>query len=55
MKKILYMLLVALCFTACDSDDDYTKEVFTSDVFDGEWLLCDENDPQTAMEISFMA
>ena len=55
MKKILYMLLVALCFTACDSDDDYTKEGFTSDVFDGEWLLCDENDPQTAMEISFMA
>lgn len=55
MKKILFMLLVALCFTACDSDDDYTKEVYTSDVFDGEWLLCDENDPQSATEISFIA
>lgn len=49
------MLLVALCFTACDSDDYYTQEVFTSDVFDGEWLLCDENDPQSATEVSFIA
>lgn len=53
MKNILYMLLVALCFTACDSDDDYTKEVFSADSFDGEWLLCDESDPQSVTEIKF--
>ena len=48
-----YMLLAALCFTACDNDDDYTKEVFSADSFDGEWLLCDESDPQSVTEIKF--
>lgn len=55
MKKILYMLFAATCIIACDSNDDYTQEVFTSDAFDGEWLLCDENDPKSATEVTFIS
>jgi len=55
MKKIIYMLLMAVCLTACDNDDDITKETFTSDVFDGDWLLCDEENPLSASEITFIA
>lgn len=55
MKKIIYMLLMAVCFTACSDDDDMTRETFTSDVFDGEWLLFDEDEPLSASEISFAA
>ena len=55
MKKVLYILLAAFCITACDSDDEYTKEVFKANDFDGEWLLCDESNPQSAMEVTFIA
>ncbi len=55
MKRVLYILLAAICITACDSDDEYVQEVIKLEALDGEWLLCDENNPQSAMEVTFIA
>lgn len=55
MKTILYLLLAATCIIACDNDDDYTKEVFTPDAFDGEWLLYDEETSLSATEVAFIS
>lgn len=55
MKRVLYILLAAICITACDSDDEYVQEVFKPEALDGEWLLCDENNPQSATEVTFIA
>ncbi|MGN0256991.1 MAG: hypothetical protein ACI4CA_01230 [Bacteroides sp.] len=55
MKRIFLMLLAATCFIACDNDNEYQEAEFTYDAIDGEWLLCDENNPSTATEMTFLA
>lgn len=55
MKKIIFILLAALCFVACDNDEDIVKKTFTINNIDGEWFFYDEENATSAIDMTITA